>query len=462
MINVSSNAAPMSASLTLARTSQNLKQSITRLSSGLRINSSFDDPAGVAVSARFNNKVLKSSALGQNLGNTLSFLETQEAYLQRVGGILTRIQEIEIQKQDIIKNQGDISIYDAEKASLIAEIYQIRDEKFNGVRLFSPDSDMDSMNADTHAINNASEVVKQPPLAWKGTPDPVEFIFVIDDSGSMGGEITKVKDNIDAFLQGLVNDGKVTTWKAKAVSFNSKSNTNYAYTDRPWVTDTTNLISQLNNILSYVASGQGGWGGGGECLIDAVHLAVTGNNWTTPSSSKKIMVALTDELSDPAKISGISPTTVANNIVNNGITFRLFSNTANNSVGDSQANSLINQIPGASPALSLAAATTNNQAMTNALAGIADDVFSEGLIDFDTLTQYIAVNAAKQNRIRNLIDSNALLKNHATESLGEIRDLDIAAESINFNRLMLLQDAGTAYIAQSNVAMNHSLFTLLL
>jgi flagellin-like hook-associated protein FlgL len=261
---------------------------MTWLSSGLRINSSFDDPAGVAVSARFNNKVLQSSALGQNLGNTLSFLETQEAYLQRVGGILTRIQEIEIQKKDVIKNQGDISIYDTEKANLIAQIYQIRDEKFNGVRLFSPDSDMDSMDADTQAINKASEVVQQPPLVWQGTPDPVEFIFVIDDSGSMGGEITKVKDNIDVFLQGLVNDGKVTTWKAKAVSFNSQSSTNYAYTDRPWVTDTTSLISQLDSILSYVASGSGGWGGGGECLIDAVHLAVTGNNWTTPSSSKKI------------------------------------------------------------------------------------------------------------------------------------------------------------------------------
>lgn len=182
----------MSASLTLARTNQNLKQSMTRLSSGLRINSSFDDPAGVAVSARFNNKVLQSSALGQNLGNTLSFLETQEAYLRRLGDIYIRIQEIEIQKQDVIKNQGDISIYDAEKASLIAQIYQIRDEKFNGVRLFSPDSDMDSMDADTQAINKASEVVQQPPLVWQGTPDPVEFIFVIDDSGSMGGEITKV------------------------------------------------------------------------------------------------------------------------------------------------------------------------------------------------------------------------------------------------------------------------------
>ena len=105
----------------------------------------------------------------------------------------------------------------------------------------------------------------------------------------------------------------------------------------------------------------------------------------------------------------------------------------------------------------------NRGTMSSTLNNFIQSVLSpEGMIDFDTLTQYIAVNAAKQNRIRNLIDSNALLKNHATESLGEIRDLDIAAESVKFSRLKLLQDAGTAYVAQSNVAMNHSLFNLIL
>jgi len=100
--------------------------------------------------------------------------------------------------------------------------------------------------------------------------------------------------------------------------------------------------------------------------------------------------------------------------------------------------------------------------MTGAINSIVDSLITTELIDFDTLAQYIALNGAKQNRIRNLIDSNALLKNHATESLGEIRDLDVAAESVNFSRLKLLQDAGTAYIAQSNVAMNNSLFNLIL
>ena len=64
------------------------------------------------------------------------------------------------------------------------------------------------------------------------------------------------------------------------------------------------------------------------------------------------------------------------------------------------------------------------------------------------------MNAAKQNRIRNLIDSNALLKNHATESLGEIQDIDVAQESIQFSRLKILQEAGVAYAAHSNVSKN--------
>jgi flagellin-like hook-associated protein FlgL len=157
----------------------------------------------VAVSARFNNKVLQSSALGQNLGNTLSFLETQEAYLRRLGDIYIRIQEIEIQKQDVIKSQGDISIYDTEKASLIAQIYQIRDERFNGVRLFSPDSDMDSMDADTGIINGAAETVLQFNLTNQNDPKPLEMIFLADISGSMGPYIQNVVLNISSFINSV-------------------------------------------------------------------------------------------------------------------------------------------------------------------------------------------------------------------------------------------------------------------
>lgn len=455
MINLSSNAAPISASLTLARTNQNLKQSITRLSSGLRINSSFDDPAGVAVSARFNNKVLQSSALGQNLGNTLSFLETQDAYLRRLGDIYIRIQEIEIQKKDVIKNQGDISIYDTEKANLIAQIYQIRDERFNGVRLFSPDSDMDSMDADTGIINGAAETVLQFNLTNQNDPVPVEIIFLMDYSGSMQGTIDTVEANVENFVSAVQTKLNASTWQAKAVAYKGIASPPYHDFFAPnggnFVTSTGALQTQLNAINA------GGGGTPGETLIDGINDALNvGGGWQY-SNSKKVLMAFTDERSDPIRTPSLTLSDVANRLNQDNVNFWLFTDHPNGDSYDPLTPQLISSA-GANTN-TLANANTN---MSAALNEIVDSLITTELIDFDTLAQYIALNGAKQNRIRNLLDSNALLKNHATESLGEIRDLDVAAESVNFSRLKLLQDAGTAYVAQSNVAMNHSLFNLIL
>jgi flagellin len=452
MINLSSNVAPMSASLTLARTNQNLRQSITRLSSGLRINSSFDDPAGVAVSARFNNKVLQSSALGQNLGNTLSFLETQEAYLKRVGSIFTRIQEIEIQKQDVIKNQGDISIYDTEKAGLIAQIYQIRDERFNGVRLFSPDSDMDSMDADTGIINGAAETVLQFNLTNQSDPKPLEMIFLADISGSMGTYIDNVVLNISGFINSVSTRLNASTWTAKAVGYrlDFSGHTFRAPNGGAFVSSIPDLTSQITSLRGQVS---GGILGVGESLIDGVYDAINVAGGWQNTDSKKVVIGFTDEPSEPPVQPGVTINGVASQLSSDDVNFYLFTNDPSDTE-TSQLTSLSGATVG-----SLASA---NADMSAALNGIVDSLITTELIDFDTLAQYIALNGSKQNRIRNLIDSNALLKNHATESLGEIRDLDVAAESVNFSRLKLLQDAGTAYVAQSNVAMNHSLFNLIL
>ena len=180
-------------------------------------------------------------------------------------------------------------------------------------------------------------------------------------------------------------------------------------------------------------------------------------------------MAFTDEGSDPPSTPGVSVSSVANRLQQDNVNFWLFTDHPN---GVDPDVALFGYDPNTydpyTPQLiSQAGANTDtlvnaNTNMTGAINSIVDSLITTELIDFDTLAQYIALNGAKQNRIRNLIDSNALLKNHATESLGEIRDLDVAAESVNFSRLKLLQDAGMAYVAQSNVAMNHSLFNLLL
>ena len=448
MINLNSNFSAAMASYRLEKTNFDLSKSTVRLSNGLKINSAIEDPGGLAVSMRLSNKVLQSSALNKNLSNTLSFLETQETYLKQIGKILTRVDEIDIQKKDLIKNGYDTAVYDNERSNLISEIYKIRDEKFNGVRLFSPDSDMDSMDADTGLINSAAETVSQFNLTNQNDPKPLEMIFLADISGSMGPYIDNVVSNISSFINSVSTRLNASSWTAKAVGYRldgsvaSPTHTFRAPNGGAFVSSIPDLSSQLTSLRGQVT---GGVGGLGESLIDGVYDAINVAGGWQNTDSQKVLIGFTDEPSESPLQPGVTINGVASQLSSDDVNFYLFTNDPL----DSETGQLTS-LSGATVG-SLASA---NADMSAALNGIVDSLITTELIDFDTLAQYIAQNAAEQNRVKNLISSNDLLKNNATEALGEIQDIDVAQESIQFSRLKILQEAGVAYAAHSNVSKN--------
>ena len=69
-----------------------LDQSLERLSSGLKINSPADDPAGLAAASRINAEAQATTAAQNNVGGALSFTQTQDGYLS---GISTALSQIE-------------------------------------------------------------------------------------------------------------------------------------------------------------------------------------------------------------------------------------------------------------------------------------------------------------------------------------------------------------------------------
>ncbi|MFM8365248.1 MAG: flagellin, partial [Verrucomicrobiota bacterium] len=82
MLSLNTNAAATAATYNLDRTNVNLKKSLTRLSSGLRINSAFDDAGGLAVSMKLASAIRRTDAASANMGNALSFLQTQDGVLK--------------------------------------------------------------------------------------------------------------------------------------------------------------------------------------------------------------------------------------------------------------------------------------------------------------------------------------------------------------------------------------------
>ena len=114
-----------------------LAKSLARLSSGSKIVSPADDAAGLAVSMRLDAQIKRLDAAKSNVGNAISFTQTQDGYLLKIGKALERMSELSILSQDVTKSNTDRALYDSEFSPLAAYITNASSKDFNGVSLFT-------------------------------------------------------------------------------------------------------------------------------------------------------------------------------------------------------------------------------------------------------------------------------------------------------------------------------------
>lgn len=124
----------------LATSNDNLQKSLNRLSSGSKIVSPADDAGGLAVSMKLSAAARRSGAAAANIGNAISFLQTQDGVLKVTAKVLERISELKTLYNDPTKNASDLSNYDSEFTSLQSQLSALTSEKFNGVALFGTTS----------------------------------------------------------------------------------------------------------------------------------------------------------------------------------------------------------------------------------------------------------------------------------------------------------------------------------
>jgi flagellin len=136
-LTINTNSAASTASYYLSKNNTALQKSLTRLSSGSRINKPSDDAGGLAVSMKLNASISRLKGVNNNIQNAVSFLEVQDGVMQGAAGILTRMGELKALSQDVLKNSSDIANYNAEFKNLQVQLYQISQETFNGVSLFA-------------------------------------------------------------------------------------------------------------------------------------------------------------------------------------------------------------------------------------------------------------------------------------------------------------------------------------
>jgi len=136
MIINTNNGSSMAARI-LGESTSALQKSLSRLSSGSKIASPSDDAAGTAVSMKMGAQVNRIQAAKDNIGNAISYSQTQDSFLDKIGNALDRMSELAMLAQDETKTDSDRALYDKEFQKLDEFIFNIRSKTFNGVSLFS-------------------------------------------------------------------------------------------------------------------------------------------------------------------------------------------------------------------------------------------------------------------------------------------------------------------------------------
>ncbi len=135
-ISIGTNTQSLNAQRALSVTQGRLSTNLGRLSTGMRINSSADDAAGLAISERFKAQIRSLGQAERNANDGISLTQTAEGALNEISGALTRMRELAVQAANGTLAAADRGFIDAEAQSLVGEVDRIAAvTKFNGTAL---------------------------------------------------------------------------------------------------------------------------------------------------------------------------------------------------------------------------------------------------------------------------------------------------------------------------------------
>ena len=133
---INTNMLALNAQRNLDQTQSAQASAIQRLSSGLRINSSKDDAAGLAISERFTTQVRGLNQAARNAQDAVGLSQTAEGALASVSTNLQRMRELAVQSANGTNASGERSALQLEFDQLRQEINRIAAQTaFAGVKL---------------------------------------------------------------------------------------------------------------------------------------------------------------------------------------------------------------------------------------------------------------------------------------------------------------------------------------
>ncbi len=122
----------------LANNDNLLSKSLERLSSGLKINSAKDNPAGLAMAKRMNSQLESLSVATQSAGDGVSIMETADGAMAEISEMLQRMNELAVKAANGTYSENDRAVIQDEVRQLTEEITRVTETtEFNGQKLLN-------------------------------------------------------------------------------------------------------------------------------------------------------------------------------------------------------------------------------------------------------------------------------------------------------------------------------------
>lgn len=191
-LRIKTNVESLAAQRQLGQSRAEMSDSLQKLASGLRINKSADDAAGLAVSEGMRAKVKGLGQAKRNANDGISFLQVAEGGLSELNNLTVRMRELTTQAASDTIGKTERGFLNREFQELKSEITRIKEEtEFNGIRV---------LNADDSKVDRAIQVG----VSYRGKDSKAK-----DESDIIRINFSQL-EGLNSAL-GSLNDLKITT-----------------------------------------------------------------------------------------------------------------------------------------------------------------------------------------------------------------------------------------------------------
>ena len=466
---INTNIASLNAQRNLTSSQNAVNTALQRLSTGLRINSAKDDAAGLAISERMTTQINGLNQAMRNANDGISLAQTAEGALSQIGNNLQRIRELAVQSANATNSAEDRAALQKEVAQLISEIDRVaKDTEFNGTKLLdgtftAKQFQVGANKGQTISIENIANASASALGKFNGIITTVDLSATADDTvasqtftfGSAGSVTGNVANDAKA-LADMLNSGGIAGLTAKAnatkvaaanqagspanagtVSFKLNGLQINVAVGANATTNRENTVAAIN-AQSAVTGVRAVDTGNGVALEAADGRNITIDNFadtgTTGATLTHLGLAAEDTYGGKLDITYVAPTGVTGN----------FSATGALTIADTA----ITQTGTALSAVDISTAAGAENALTALDAALT------------TINNARADLGAIQNRFSSVVSSLQTTSENLSASRSRILDADFAAETAALTRAQILQQAGTAMLAQANSLPNNVLTLL--